>query len=103
LEEKLLDLRDKPAITIDGAQIILSANVEQVSDAAAVQAVGAEGVGLFRTEFLFINRETPPSEEEQFQAYREIAATLKPQPVVIRTLDLGGDKFVTHMNMPQEM
>jgi phosphotransferase system enzyme I (PtsI) len=103
LEEKLRDLRDKPAVTIDGAQITLSANIEQVSDSAAVQAVGAEGVGLFRTEFLFINRETPPTEEEQFQAYRDIAATLKPQPVVIRTLDLGGDKFVTHMHMPQEM
>ena len=92
LEDKLRDLRDQPAITLDGVRVTLSANIEQPKDTASVQANGAEGVGLFRTEYLFINRDTPPTEEEQYQAYRQVAAALKPQPVIIRTLDLGGDK-----------
>jgi phosphoenolpyruvate-protein phosphotransferase (PTS system enzyme I) len=103
LEEKLRDVQDKPAVTLDGSKIILSANIEQPNDAEAVTGSGAEGVGLFRTEYLFINRETLPSEEEQYQAYRKIAAALKPHPVIIRTLDLGGDKFLSHLQVPQEM
>ncbi len=103
LEEKLRDMRDKPAITLDGTGITLSANVEQVSDTAEVRANGADGVGLFRTEFLFINREILPTEDEQYEAYRQVAAALKPQPVVIRTLDLGGDKFLSHLQLPTEM
>src|SRR5262249_17019133 len=66
LEEKLRDARDKPAVTLDGHRVTLSANVEQPADAEQVQANGAEGVGLFRTEYLFINRETLPTEEEQY-------------------------------------
>lgn len=103
IKEKLLDQIDKPAVTLDGHPIILSANVEQASDTAAVKQSGAEGVGLFRTEYLFLNRSAYPDEEEQYQAYRAVAAALKPNPVVIRTLDLGGDKFVTHLDLPQEM
>ena len=103
LREKLRDVRDKPAVTLDGTRITLSANVEQAGDTEAVQANGAEGVGLFRTEYLFINREILPTEDEQYQAYRQVAATLKPHPVVIRTLDLGGDKFLSHLNVPAEM
>jgi phosphotransferase system enzyme I (PtsI) len=103
LEEKLRDVREKPAVTLDGTRIMLSANVEQVSDTDAVTAGGAEGVGLFRSEFLFINRQSMPTEEEQYQAYRQVAAALKPQPVVIRTLDLGGDKFFSQLEVPQEM
>ena len=103
LEEKLRDTIDKPAITLDGARIVLSANVEQPSDTEAVIASGAEGVGLFRTEYLFINRDTLPSEEEQFEAYRQVAAALKPNPVIIRTLDLGGDKFLSHLQVPADM
>jgi len=103
LEEKLRDTIDKPAITLDGARITLSANVEQPGDTEAVLASGAEGVGLFRTEYLFINRDTLPTEEEQFAAYRQVAAALKPAPVIIRTLDLGGDKFLSHLSVPQEM
>jgi phosphoenolpyruvate-protein phosphotransferase (PTS system enzyme I) len=103
LEEKLREVRDKPAVTLDGARITLSANVEQAADADAVLAGGAEGVGLFRTEYLFINRDTLPNEEEQYQAYRQVAAALKPQPVIIRTLDLGGDKFLAHLQVPSEM
>jgi phosphotransferase system enzyme I (PtsI) len=103
LEEKLRDVLDKPAMTLDGARVILSANVEQAADAEQVRACGAEGVGLFRTEFLFINRELLPTEDEQTQVYRQVAAALKPQPVVIRTLDLGGDKFLSHLQLPPEM
>jgi phosphotransferase system enzyme I (PtsI) len=103
VQEKLRDLRDEPAITLDGARITLSANIEQAADAEHVRACGAEGVGLFRTEYLYLNRETLPTEEEQYQAYRQVAAALKPNPVVIRTLDLGGDKFISHLWMPQEL
>jgi len=103
LEVKLRDIRDEPAITLDGARVILSANVEQGADAEHVRACGAEGVGLFRTEYLYLNRETLPSEEEQYTVYRQVAAALKPAPVVIRTLDLGGDKFLSHLSMPQEL
>ena len=103
LEESLRDLRDKPAVTCDGVRIILSANVEQAADAQAVLASGAEGVGLYRTEYLFISHDRLPTEEEQYQAYRQMAAALKPQPVVIRTLDLGGDKFLSHLQVPPEM
>ena len=84
-------------------QIVLSANIEQIGDLEAVKFHGADGVGLFRTEYLFINRESLPTEEEQFQVYRRLAAELKPQPVIIRTLDLGGDKFLSHLKLPVEM
>jgi len=103
LEEKLRDTLDKPAVTLDGTHVVLSANVEQPSDTEAVIASGAEGVGLFRTEYLFINRETLPTEEEQYEAYRSVAAALQPHPVIIRTLDLGGDKFLSHLGLPHEM
>ncbi len=103
LEEKLRDIQFKPAVTLDGHRVFLSANIESPNDAPAVQDAGAEGVGLFRTEYLYINRELPPSEEQQYQAYSEAARALKPLPVVIRTLDLGGDKFLTHLPLPREM
>src|SRR5438034_3650039 len=103
LQEKLQDIRDKPAITLDGLRITLSANIEQAADAENVRACGAEGVGLFRTEYLSLNRETLPSEEEQYQAYRQVAVALAPHPVVIRTVDLGGDKFLSPLAMPKEL
>ena len=103
LEEKLRDTIDKPAVTLDGVRLTLSANIEQAEDAEAVKASGAEGVGLFRTEYLFLNCTTLPTEDEQYQAYRAVAAALKPAPVIIRTLDLGGDKFMSHLNVPKEM
>lgn len=102
LQEKLRDIQLKPAVTLDGHRIFLSANIEEAEDVEQVKANGAEGVGLFRTEYLFINCEHPPGEEHQYQAYRQTAAALKPLPVVIRTLDLGGDKFMAHSQMPQE-
>ena len=103
LQEKLRDILMKPAVTLDGHRVFLTANVEQAGDAEAVIASGAEGVGLFRTEYLFINRDMLPSEEEQYQAYRQIAEGLKPHPVTIRTFDLGGDKFLSHLQVPTEM
>jgi phosphoenolpyruvate-protein phosphotransferase (PTS system enzyme I) len=103
LQEKLRDILLKPAVTLDGHRVFLSANIEGSGDAEAVKSNGAEGVGLFRTEYLFINRELPPSEEQQYQAYSEAARALKPMPVVIRTLDLGGDKLLAHMPLPREL
>lgn len=103
LEEKLKDTVDKPSVTLDGQRVMLSANLERTEDAPAVASCGAEGVGLFRTEYLFINRDTLPGEEEQYEAYRRVAAALKPNPVVIRTLDLGGDKLLSHLQVPAEM
>src|SRR5579859_3466917 len=103
LEEKLRDIQLKSAVTLDGHRVLLSANIESPNDAEAVKLAGAEGVGLFRTEYLFINRDVPPGEEQQYQAYRAVAQALKPLPVVIRTLDLGGDKFLAHMPLPREL
>jgi len=103
LQEKLRDILLKPALTLDGHRVFLAANVEGAGDADAVKDCGAEGVGLFRTEYLFINRDTLPTEEEQYQAYRQIAEALKPHPVTIRTFDLGGDKFLSHLQVPTEM
>jgi phosphoenolpyruvate-protein phosphotransferase (PTS system enzyme I) len=102
-QEKLRDLLNKPAVTLDGHRVILSANIEQSADADQVKSNGAEGVGLFRTEYLFLDGDRLPTEEQQYEAYRAAAAALKPLPVVIRTLDLGGDKFVAHLPVSREM
>jgi len=103
IEEKLRAIQSLPAITLDGLKITLSANIGQTDDVQAVQEFGAEGVGLFRTEYLFLNRDSLPSEDEQYEAYWKVAAALKPAPVIIRTLDLGGDKFLSHLEIPLEM
>jgi phosphotransferase system enzyme I (PtsI) len=103
IEDKLREIKTLPAITLDGHKVTLSANIEQADDSEAVKDCGAEGVGLFRTEFLFINRDALPTEEEQYQSYQRAAAALKPDPVIIRTLDLGGDKVLSHMQLPPEM
>jgi phosphoenolpyruvate-protein phosphotransferase (PTS system enzyme I) len=103
LEEKLREIQHQPAVTLDGKSIHLSANIEDPTDTEAVIMHGAEGVGLFRTEYLFINRESLPTEEEQYQSYRKVAAAVKPKPVIIRTLDLGGDKFASHLQLAKEM
>jgi phosphoenolpyruvate-protein phosphotransferase (PTS system enzyme I) len=102
-QQRLRDLLLEPAVTLDGQRVRLNANIEQAADAEQVKTNGAEGVGLFRTEYLFLNREHLPGEEQQYQDYRAAAAALKPLPVVIRTLDLGGDKFLAHMQMPTEL
>ena len=103
LDEKLREVQHQPAVTLDGKTIHLSANIEDQHDIEAVLAHGAEGVGLFRTEFLFINRDRLPTEDEQYEVYRQVAVALKPHSVIIRTLDLGGDKFASHLQLAQEM
>jgi phosphotransferase system enzyme I (PtsI) len=103
LDEKLRAIQSQPAVTLDGKVIHLSANIEDQHDVAAVIKHGAEGVGLFRTEFLFINRDKLPTEEEQYQVYRQVTEALQPQPVIIRTLDLGGDKFSSQLQLAEEM
>jgi len=103
LDEKLQEVLWLPAVTLDGKAIHLSANIEDQFDVEAVLQHGAEGVGLFRTEFLFINRDKLPGEEDQFQVYRQVAEALKPQQVIIRTLDLGGDKFSSSLQLAKEM
>ncbi len=102
IEESLEVIHDDAAETKDGHRIVLSANIERAADVEGVLQCGATGVGLFRTEFLFINRSDLPDEEEQFAAYRQVAESLAPDPVIIRTLDLGGDKLVSHINVAAE-
>ncbi|MEY4386740.1 MAG: Phosphoenolpyruvate-protein phosphotransferase [Verrucomicrobiota bacterium] len=103
LDEKLRETLAKPAITLDGHRVTLSGNIEHADDSASIREGGAEGVGLFRTEYLFINHESVPSEQEQYESYKAVAEALKPDPVVIRTLDLGGDKFRSKIDVPNEM
>ncbi len=95
---KLKRLKTARASTLDGEIISLQANIELTQDLVQVKEVEADGIGLFRTEFLFLNRNTLPSEEEQFEAYRTVAATLKGKPVTIRTLDVGSDKALNKTN-----
>lgn len=101
LEEKLEDIKKQVAITLDGRRIALMANIERAEESADVLNYGGEGVGLFRTEYLFLGKQAIPTEEEQFQAYAKVAETLKPHPVIIRTLDLGGDKFMSGDRAPE--
>lgn len=102
LDARLGQLRDKAAETTDGHRIMLSANMGQVDDTESVLLSGAEGVGLFRSEFLFLNRKELPDEEEQFRCYRQVAERLAPHVVIIRTLDLGGDKLRPDAETPPE-
>jgi phosphotransferase system enzyme I (PtsI) len=90
--KRLRRLKSTPAATVDGTPIELFANIELPQDMPEVLEAGAEGVGLFRTEFMFLNRKDLPGEEEQFEAYREVARAMEGRPVVLRTLDLGADK-----------
>ena len=87
-------LRDAPAVTRDGVKIELQANVELTADLRAANQVGAKGIGLYRTEYLFMNRDHPPDEKEQYQAYARLVRAVKGAPVTIRTIDLGADKQV---------
>jgi phosphotransferase system enzyme I (PtsI) len=91
--QRLRELRETKSTTRDGRHIVLSANIELPSDVEAVLANGAEGIGLYRTEFLFVNRATLPSEQEQHETYRKVAEQVLPHPLIIRTFDLGGDKL----------
>lgn len=91
--KELKALREIPSTTADGRHIVLSANIELPVDVESVAENGAEGIGLYRTEFLFVNRDTLPSEEEQYATYRKVAERVHPNPLIIRTFDLGGDKL----------
>jgi phosphoenolpyruvate-protein phosphotransferase (PTS system enzyme I) len=91
--KELKGLREISSTTADGRHIVLSANIELPNDVDSVAENGAEGIGLYRTEFLFVNRDTLPTEEEQYETYRKVAERVHPNPLIIRTFDLGGDKL----------
>jgi len=95
-EQELLTYKDYPAVTKDGRKFELGANIEIPDEVTSALSHGAEGIGLFRTEYLFIARDDLPSEDEQYEAYRDVVKAMAPSPVVIRTLDVGGDKFGPH-------
>ena len=103
VRNELVKLKDLPTVTMDGKHFELCANIGTPKDVEGVLRNGAEGVGLYRTEFLFMDRNTLPSEEVQFQAYREVAETMQGKPVIIRTLDIGGDKDLPYLDMPKEL
>jgi phosphotransferase system enzyme I (PtsI) len=102
VEERLDLIRDTQSTTADGRHIILSANIELPEEMDDVTDSGAEGVGLYRTEFLFLNREGPPSEDEQYESYKLVAERSLPHSVIIRTLDIGGDKTALGIELPDE-
>lgn len=104
-EEKaeLIKLKDLPAVTLDGRQVDVCANIGTIRDIDGAERNGAEGVGLYRTEFLFMDRDQLPSEEEQFQAYKAVVEAMKNRLVILRTMDIGGDKDLPYMNLPKEM
>jgi len=102
-ERKLLQYRDLSSETIDGFTIGLLANIEIVEEIATVLEYGAEGIGLFRTEFLYINKKELPTEDELFAIFKKVAESISPRPVTIRTLDIGGDKFISHVDVAEEM
>ena len=98
----LAAFRDRPGETSDGRRIIIEGNIGTPGDAVRVMELGGEGVGLFRSEFLFMDRPDLPSEEEQFQAYKKAVETMDGRPVIIRTLDIGGDKEVPALELEKE-
>ncbi len=102
VELQLTELRETASTTLDGTHIILSANIEQPGDIEQAQASGAQGVGLFRTEFLYIGRDDLPGEAEQTAAYVQVATAARPYSVIIRTLDLGGDKLHSTLHSTAE-
>jgi phosphoenolpyruvate-protein phosphotransferase (PTS system enzyme I) len=103
VEERLTELRETQSDMRDGRHIVLSANIELPEDLVQVKKSGAEGVGLYRTEFFYLNRVELPSEQDQYEAYRKVAESVLPHSVIIRTLDLGGDKFMSALNLPEEL
>lgn len=102
-KEELAKLKDLPAITLDGHQVEVCGNIGTVKDCDGVNRNGAEGVGLYRTEFLFMDRESLPTEQEQYKAYKDVALAMQGQHVIIRTMDIGGDKDLPYMDLPKEM
>lgn len=105
LEEKaeLAKLKDLPALTLDGHRVDVVANIGTIRDVDGADRNGAEGVGLYRTEFLFMDREQLPTEEEQFVAYKDVVEAMNGRLVILRTMDIGGDKELPYLNLPKEM
>jgi phosphotransferase system enzyme I (PtsI) len=99
----LRQLRDEPATTQCGTPVTLQANIELALEANIALDHGAQGVGLYRTEFLYVDRTTLPTEQEQYETYRQVVEVMAPLPVTLRTFDIGGDKFVSTFQMPREM
>ncbi|WP_094752040.1 phosphoenolpyruvate-protein phosphotransferase PtsI [Psychromonas sp. CD1] len=102
-KEELAKLKDLPAITLDGHQVEVCSNIGSVKDTEGAKRNGAEGVGLYRTEFLFMDRDRLPTEDEQFIAYKDVVEAMKGQACIIRTMDIGGDKDLPYLNLPKEM
>lgn len=101
--QRLAALKDAPAVSRDGHRVELAANIGSPDDMPAALEAGAEGVGLFRSEFLFIDRDAAPTEEEQAEAYRRALAAMPDGLVIIRTLDIGGDKLIPYLDLPEEL
>ena len=99
---KLDEIRDLKCLTIDGKEIELSANLEFSDEAESVKSHGAKGVGLYRTDYIYLTKKELPTEEEQFQEYRKIVKKISPDPVIIRTMDLGGDKLPKSFLIPPQ-
>jgi len=103
LKRKFNLLKKLPSITKDKERIILHANIEFPEEVTTVKKYGADGIGLFRTEYLYLNRKDLPSEEEQFLAYKSVLEKMEGKTVIIRTIDIGGDKFISHFPAPREL
>ncbi|MTI61969.1 MAG: phosphoenolpyruvate--protein phosphotransferase [Firmicutes bacterium] len=102
-QKKLAELKDKPAITRDNFKIQLAANMGTDDELDAILDTNSDGIGIFRTEFLYMNNNSLPDEETQYQVYRKVAKKMKDKPVIIRTLDIGGDKELPYLELPREM
>jgi len=102
-KKELQKLRDAETVTVDGVHAELAANIGTPDDLYGVMENGAEGIGLYRTEFLYMGRDQMPTEDEQFEAYKKVLETMKDKRVVVRTLDIGGDKELPYLNLPKEM
>ena len=103
ITRRFILLKDQPAVTLDNRLVQLAANIELPDEIPSILEHGAQGIGLYRTEFFYMNRTDIPSEEEHYQAYKFVAQAVKDNPVIIRTLDLGGDKFLSHLEIPRDM
>ncbi|HGX1239873.1 TPA: phosphoenolpyruvate--protein phosphotransferase [Staphylococcus aureus] len=102
-KKELQKLRDADTVTVDGVDAELAANIGTPNDLPGVIENGAQGIGLYRTEFLYMGRDQMPTEEEQFEAYKEVLEAMNGKRVVVRTLDIGGDKELSYLNLPEEM
>ncbi|MBM4311084.1 MAG: phosphoenolpyruvate--protein phosphotransferase [Deltaproteobacteria bacterium] len=102
-ERSLLRYRNLPSLSVDGFRVNLLANIEIIEELDSVKHYGADGIGLFRTEFLYLNKQTLPSEDELFEIFRRAAEQLAPRPVTVRTIDIGGDKFMSQIDVAEEM